>query len=560
MSRISELVWDTKYRLYDLDNRPREKSVSETLCRVAKFAASNEHDLKYWEIQIQELLEDNILLPAGRILANAGTNRDATLINTFFAGEIKDDFGSILKSLTESAKTLRMGGGVGCNFSNLRPQGFIVRGTHGKAPGPIPFMRLWNSMCETIERGTGGKGAMMASLSCSHPDIEEFILAKQEAEHLKMFNLSILIDNTFMKAIENGDNWMLHFGNSSFPIDANELWQKIMRATYLTSEPGVIFIDRINELNNLAYCEQIVGTNSCGEQPLPYYGACPLASINLATLISAPFSASASLDFSKLEKAVKVGIRFLDNIIDLSRYPHKKHQEEAMGKRRIGLGVTGLADALAMCGVRYGCPESIELVRRWMNHVKIISYKSSIGLSKERGAFPKFNSPYFIRQLQKRDFEEEVINEIKKDGVRNALLNSVAPTGSISLFAGNVSSGIEPIFAFRSNRKITLKNGDVHNFELLDYAVQQYYELFSSQSNLPNSFVDVGQLTPNEHLLIQSTTQKHIDGSISKTINCPKDISFDEFQKIYQLAYNWGCKGCTTFRPTEIRGEILSPS
>jgi ribonucleoside-diphosphate reductase alpha chain len=415
-------------------------------------------------------------------------------------------------------------------------------------------------MCRTIMSAGHRRGAMMATLRCDHPDIEDFITAKQTAGRLAMFNLSVLVTDAFMDAVRDDQPWPLSFDGTTYKtLAARELWQHIMQATYAYAEPGVLFIDRINAHNNLGYCETIYSTNPCGEQPLPPYGACLLGSVNLAALVEAPFSAEAHIDAQALAKLVRTAVRMLDNAIDISRFPLPQQQREATAKRRIGLGVTGLADALILCGLRYGSAAAVAQTEDWLRLLARETYMASADLAAEKGPFPLFDSDAYLASPFVATLDADVRAAIGKHGVRNSHLTSIAPTGTISLFAGNVSSGIEPVFAFEQTRHILQPDGSRKSVEISDYAFRTFRDMFGDAA-LPDAFVDTSHLSPRDHLVMQAAAQKYIDSSISKTINCPADMPFDEFQDIYRLAYESGCKGCTTYRPSDVRGAVIEPS
>ena len=555
---ISQQIWDMKYRLKDQNGTFLEQTVQDTWHRIAKALSEVETEPKKWETIFYNALTDFKFLPAGRITAGSGTKRNVTLFNCFVMGVIPDSMSGIFDMLKEAALTMQQGGGIGYDFSTIRPKGSLVKGIAADASGPVSFMDVWDSMCRTIMSAGSRRGAMMATMRCDHPDIEEFIAAKSDSQKLRMFNLSVLVTDAFMDAVKKGEDWKLIYNNKVYSvIKAADLWDQIMRATYNFAEPGVIFIDRINATNNLSYCETITATNPCGEQPLPPYGACLLGSINLAKLVEQPFDKNAYLDVSQLEDLVSTAVRMMDNVIEVSQFPLEAQKLEAKNKRRIGLGVTGLADALLMVGLRYGSDEAVKKTEKWMKTIALSAYKASINLAEEKGAFPLFDPEKFIVSGKMIQMDEDVKQAVHKFGIRNALLTSIAPTGTISLYAGNVSSGIEPVFAYSYKRKVLQNDGSHVEEEVVDYAVQLWRDKFGN-APLPDFFVSAQNLTPADHVKMQAAAQKWVDSSISKTINCPEDISFDDFKEVYIQAYDIGCKGCTTYRPNEVTGSVLS--
>jgi ribonucleoside-diphosphate reductase alpha chain len=931
---ISQQIWDMKYRLKGPGGDAVDKTIEESWQRVAASLAEAEpRDRDAWRDRFAEALRAFRFLPAGRILSGAGTDRKVTLFNCFVMGDIPDDMAGIFEQLKEAAVTMQQGGGIGYDFSTLRPKGAPVKGVGADASGPLSFMDVWDSMCRTIMSAGSRRGAMMAVMSCSHPDIEAFIEAKREAGRLRMFNLSVLISDAFMEAVKKDESWTLSFNGTHYKtLQARELWDKIMRATYAFAEPGVIFIDRINRLNNLHYCETIHATNpcitadswihtsqgprrvadllgrpftalvngephgsdprgffatghkpvlalstkeghrlrltgdhpvrkvirltrdtldwewcaagrltpgdrillndhrghahwdggagtesegyllglligdgtlkqddailsvwkpalavngdtttgadgvmeavldavrhlprradfrgwmpvtgrqewrlklravhdlatryglapghktitpaieadsadfyrgllrglfdtdgsiqgthgkgisvrlaqsdeellrsaqrmllrlgivstlypgrnpamarplpdgrgslklyegaaqhelvisganllevqarigfadydkasrldtglrgyrralnrehftatiesltpdgdeavfdasipglnafdanglvvhNCGEQPLPPYGVCLLGSINLARLVTSPFTHEAALDEAELAGLVTTAVRMLDNVIDISNYPLEQHRREAYSKRRIGLGVTGLADALIECRVRYGSPEAVTLTHRWLAVLRKAAYLASAALAEEKGPFPLYDPEQYLAGETIRSLEPEVQEAIRKHGIRNALVTSIAPTGTISLFADNVSSGLEPVFSFSYSRNILMPDGTRKQEEVSDYALRLFRQIKGESAPLPDYFVDAQSLSPADHVVMQATVQKYIDSSISKTINVPEEIDFEAFKDVYLQAYEQGCKGCTTYRPNDITGAVL---
>ncbi|MEO0412551.1 MAG: adenosylcobalamin-dependent ribonucleoside-diphosphate reductase [Pseudomonadota bacterium] len=558
---ISKQIWDMKYRFKSADGAVVDKTIEGSWKRVAKALAACETPVSRpaWEESFFRALSDFKYLPAGRILAGAGTGRDVTLFNCFVMGRVPDSLEGIFENLKEAALTMQQGGGIGYDFSTIRPKGALVKGVGADASGPLSFMDVWDSMCRTIMSAGYRRGAMMATMRCDHPDIEDFIKAKRDPGRLRMFNLSVLVTDAFMQAVEDDKPWDLEFDGEVFKtLAARELWDTIMRSTYAYAEPGVIFIDRINNRNNLAYCEDIYATNPCGEQPLPPYGACLLGSVNLARFVIDAFEDGAALDEAALRETVHTAVRMMDNVVDVSRFPLEAQRREALAKRRIGLGVTGLADALIMVGERYGGARSLKTIDRWLGLVQREAYLASVDIAKEKGAFPLFDRDAYLASPTIQSLDEDVRAAIAEHGIRNALVTSVAPTGTISLFADNVSSGLEPVFSFTYKRKVLMPDNTRKEETVSDYAYRLFREKFGEDAPLPDYFVTAQTLSPIDHVKVQAVVQKHIDSSISKTINCPEDISFEDFKDVYAQAYATGCKGCTTYRPNDVTGSVLS--
>ncbi|WP_421999793.1 adenosylcobalamin-dependent ribonucleoside-diphosphate reductase [Roseovarius mucosus] len=555
---ISEQIWNMKYRFRNGD--AGDASVEDSWRRIARALAVAEAEPALWEERFYHALEDFKFLPAGRITAGAGTARKVTLFNCFVMGTVPDDMGGIFDGLREAALTMQQGGGIGYDFSTIRPKGAEVKGVSADASGPLSFMDVWDAMCRTIMSAGSRRGAMMATMRCDHPDIEAFIAAKSDPARLRMFNLSVLITDAFMEAVKADGPWDLQFGGKVYhTVQARDLWNRIMQATYDYAEPGVIFIDRINAANNLAYCETIAATNPCGEQPLPPYGACLLGSINLARLVAEPFAAGARVDEAALDDLVRVAVRMMDNVVDVSGFPLPAQAAEAQAKRRIGLGVTGLADALLMVGLRYGSDAAVQQTEAWLHVIARAAYLASVDLAREKGAFPLFDRDAYLASGTMQTMDADVRAAVAEHGIRNALLTSIAPTGTISLYAGNVSSGIEPVFAYSYTRKVLQKDGSRTEEEVIDYAVQMWRDRMGD-APLPEHFVNAQTLPPEDHVKMQAAAQKWVDSSISKTINCPEDISFEAFKNVYLQAWDLGCKGCTTYRPNAVTGSVLSVS
>lgn len=556
--KLAEEIWTAKYR-FSPDEGDGDASFAETALRVANaVAAAEAPELRaFWEERFREAILDFRFIPAGRVLAGAGTDRSVTLFNCFVMGTIPDSLEGIFEHLKQAALTMQQGGGVGMDFSTIRPAGSPVRGVGADASGPLSFMDCWDSMCRTVHSAGQRRGAMMGCLRIDHPDIEAFIDAKRDPQRLRNFNLSVLVTDAFMSALGSDADWPLIFnGEIVRSVRARELWHRLMRATYDVAEPGVIFVDRVNQQNNLAHCETISASNPCGEQMLPPYGACLLGSINLARLVERPFNEDACLDEEELGELTRTAVRMLDNVIDISRYPLPEQETEAKAKRRIGLGITGLADALLFCGAAYGSSDAVALTRRWLEVIKREAYRASALLAAEKGAFPLYDSD-MLERPNLASLDEETRALIAEHGLRNGCLTSIAPTGTTSLLAGNVSSGIEPVFAYSYTRKIR-QGESTREEQVEDYAMRVWRELKGDRPPPPELFVSAQTLAPSDHLTMQAAAQALIDSSISKTVNCPEDIAFDAFADIYVEGYHLGCKGLTTYRPNAVTGSVLS--
>jgi ribonucleoside-diphosphate reductase alpha chain len=582
---ISRLIWDSKYRYREGDT-VHDHSVSDTWRRVARALAAQEpREQERWAAAFYGLLEGFRFLPGGRILAGAGTARRVTLFNCFVMGRIEDSMEGIFAALRESALTMQQGGGIGCDFSTLRPDGSQARAGGTIASGPVSFMRIWDSMCATLLSTGARRGAMMATLRCDHPDILAFIEAKQQPGELRHFNLSVLVTDAFMQAVRDDADWPLAFPDAQLQgadaaghavverdwpgheapvacrvfrvLRARELWERLVRASYDYAEPGVLFIDRINQWNNLWYRERISATNPCGEIPLPPYGACDLGSLNLTRFVMQPFTATARLDLEALGNAAQLAVRLLDNVIDASRLPLPEQQRQIQDTRRIGLGVTGLADALLLLGVRYGTPESFVLAAAVMRTLCHAAYRASVRLAREKGSFPGFEAERYLQGRFVQGLPADIRADIAGTGLRNSHLLAIAPTGTISLLANNVASGLEPVFEARYRRRIRQPDGSLQEHEVMDYACQLWQRTHGADS-LPPAFIDAHALAPAAHLQMQAAIQPYIDNAISKTINIPADMDFAAYRSVFESAYAMGLKGCTAFRPNPVTGSVLS--
>ena len=569
---ISHQIWNQKYRFKtERDGFTSDESVLDTWKRIAISCANlprlhnNDKEREALEQRFFKAQYDFKFMPAGRIISGTGTERNVTLFNCFVMGTIPDSLEGIFDMLKEAALTMQQGGGIGYDFSTLRPKGAPVKGVESFSSGPLTFMDVWDAMCKTIMSAGSRRGAMMATMRCDHPDIMEFIQAKQDPLRLRNFNVSVLVTDAFMEAVANKADWNLRFGDRVYEtIRADELWDAILQNTYDFAEPGVIFIDRINKENNLWFLETIAATNPCGEQPLPPYGACLLGSVNLAKFVKNPFCSAASINEDELEKTVRTGTRLLDSVIDTSGFPLEQQAEEALYKRRQGLGVTGLADLLFMLGYRYGSDAAVNLTDKLMRKIAIWAYEESILMAQEIGPAPCLETKEARLQLIESYFMKRMPHYIRQGvvehGLRNALLLSIAPTGTISMYAQNVASGIEPIFAPFYDRKITRDTGVKETEQVSVYSVHQYFKAgFNQDDEWWVKYMATAQdLSPHHHIVMQAAAQKWIDSSISKTVNVPEDIPFEEFKEVYMQAYEMGCKGCTTYRPNEVTGSVLS--
>ena len=585
-SQISDHVWRTKYRWSEAGHT-QEPSIEATWDRVALAVSGAEaHNHNEWRERFRSILSDFRFLPGGRILASAGTSRRATLFNCFVMGPIEDSLQGIFQALREVMVTLQAGGGVGLDFSTLRPAGCVAAASDSVASGPVSFVNVWETASTVLESGNQRRGAMMATLRCDHPDIETFIEAKVSGAALPHFNLSVMVSDEFMHAVDEDGPWPLIFplGERPIPvgaevcerewsgsagpqlclvyrrIPARALWDKLLVAEHASAEPGVLFIDRINRANNLWYCERLSATNPCGEVPLPPFGACNLGSINLTRFVQHPFSRHPKFDFSALVGVASLATRFLDNVHEISLFPLKAQEKAAGASRRIGLGITGLADMFAMLGLRYGSQASVDLTREIMSTIRDTAYRTSIGLAQEKGVFPDFDkikygaSPFIL------DLSPEIQDAIAQNGIRNSHLLAIAPTGSISLLANNTSSGIEPVLAFKALRNVRGADGQMQAFEVEDAACQHYKELFGSRATLPAHFVQAVDVSAEDQLRMIATAQSCVDNAISKTVRLPQGANAQEHGLVLRRAWELGLKGCAVYREGSRGGESVLTS
>ncbi len=644
LQETSKEIWDSKYRLKSKEGHPIDQEIDDTYRRVAKALAAQEQDPQAWYDPFLWALR-NGAIPAGRITSNAGAfeHKPATsTINCTVSGTIADSMDDILNKVHEAGLTLKAGCGIGYDFSTLRPRGAFVSGAGAYTSGPLSFMDIYDKMCFTVSSAGGRRGAQMGTMDVRHPDVLEFVQAKREGGRLRQFNLSLLITSDFIEAVKEDKEWQLIFPFNKKEVEldktdltgsdvvwtdwpskegvvineqglvacriykslpARRLWNVIMTSTYDYAEPGFILIDKVNQMNNNWFCEEIRATNPCGEQPLPPYGACLLGSINLTKFIREPFTAHAHFDWNAFRKVVSIFTRMLDNVVEINQLPLAKQRQEIESKRRHGMGFLGLGSTLTMLGIKYGSPSSVAFTEQVSQELAITGWKESLALAKEKGPAPIMSQEFEItaEMLRKRpemaqdgiklgdtlpgrilhakysrymqqvaEVEPELVAELAEHGGRFTHHSSIAPTGTISLsLANNASNGIEPSFAHHYVRNV-IKPGkkskesvDVYSFELLAYRAlinpkaMPYGQ--DDETRLPDYFITADDIAPPQHVDIQAAAQRWIDSSISKTANVPTDFPYEEFKHIYMYAYEQGLKGCTTFRfnPEAFQGVLV---
>ena len=565
-----------------------ESKIEDLYARVARALASVEKEeiRAEWEAKFTANLHAGAI-GAGRIMSAAGTDIQATLINCFvqpvgdcIQGFDDEGYPGIYEALREAAETMRRGGGVGYDFSRIRPRGAEVKGTASMASGPCSYINVFDQSCSTVESAGARRGAQMGVLRIDHPDVMEFITAKRTPGRWNNFNVSVGVPDAFMQAVVDGADWQLvHAGRPNAKlraegavqrddgqwiyktVPAREMWETIMTSTYDFAEPGILFLDHINDDNNLRYVERIAATNPCGEQPLPSYGCCDLGPIILTNFVRNPFGFGGlpSFDFEQFQHVVATQVRALDNVLDVTFWPLEQQREESAAKRRIGVGFTGMGNALAMLTLRYSDQEGRDMAKRIAECMRDSAYRASVALAQEKGAFPKFDAKgYLGKGTFASRLPKDIQDDIKKHGIRNSHLLSIAPTGTVSLaFADNASNGIEPPFSWAYTRNKREADGSKSQYQVEDHSWRLYRELGGDVNNLPSYFVSALEMSAGEHLAMMETVQPYVDTAISKTVNIPADYPYEDFKNLYLQAWRGNLKGLATYRPNSILGAVL---
>lgn len=552
MTDIQQLIWESRYRAPEFN----ESSPTATFERVAHALSRSEKQPDLRRDQFLTVMENNLFLPGGRILANAGRRHAATLANCFVAGTLEDSLDNIFSTLRDCATTLQAGGGIGIDFSPLHPENWPATHPGKTASGPVSFLDLWNQMSDTLLRNNPRRGAMMGVLECSHPDILTFIRAKQDAKALSHFNLSVAITDEFMHALASGGEWPLHFGGKAVAsVPADTLWSALLTANQQGGEPGVLFIDRINAANRLRDREIIRATNPCGELPLPPHGSCLLGSMILTSFVEHPFTPAARINTTRLEECTRIAVRFLDNAVDLAHLPLAAQQQTARRSRRIGLGITGLADALIMLGLRYDTEPARDTAAHITRTIRNAAYAGSCELAVQKGVFADFDAREWLDNPCPAAVPASLAREIRHRGLRNSHLTAIAPAGTISLLADNVSSGIEPAFDWHYSRQLETTQGP-QRISLTNFAARRWRELHG-ENQLPSEFVNAKTVHPADQIQMVASLQPYVDSAVSKTVALAPTPSLEDINTCYQQAYHGGLKGLTCYPAQVTRGCVL---
>jgi len=543
-----DIGWGPKEPYSERTHAQKYRADGESFSEAqARFAHELSDDANHFRA-LYNILLDMRFMGGGRTQAAIGAPRVVTAFNCFVSGTIEDSFDSIMARATEAGKTMRLGGGIGYDFSTLRPRGDNIVSLDSRSSGPISFMEIYNSLCNTISSAGHRRGAQMGVLRVDHPDIEEFIRVKQNEHKLRQFNISVGVTDEFIEAVKDDKQFDLRFNGRVYKtVSARRLWEEIMRSTWDWAEPGILLIDRINEYNNLWYCERIAATNPCGEQPLPPYGACLLGSFNLVKYITSNSDGTRSFNTEQFMADIPPVVRAMDNIHDVSTFPLDEQRVESSNKRRMGLGLTGVANAGEILGYTYGSPEFLEWFEQILGVFRDGCYDASVDLAKEKGAFPLYDADQYLQGKFIRTLPDRIRRRIRKHGIRNSHLLSIAPTGTISLSADNISSGIEPVFSHYYDRTIQTFDGEIVE-RVTDYAYREYGVIGKTAH----------ECTADEHLNVLALAQKYVDSAVSKTINIDPTIDWEDFKNIYMRAWEMGCKGVTTFNPEGKRFGILN--
>lgn len=579
---LARRIWESRYR-WEGAGGHGEGDIRATWRRVANaLAAVEAHDREAWARRFLAMLEDFRFLPGGRVLAGAGTTRPVTLFNCFVGARPDGSRDSVQHCLDEIAALTLAGGGVGTDFSNVPPATTAAASDSELLGGPLALLPLWDALCAAFSAGRIRHGALMATLRCDHPDLDDFIRAKRHAGELRHFTLSVLASDAFVSASANARDWPLVFPDAatgdpvpgrSWPgfkgaprmcrawrhASAAALWRAILQSNLQSSEPGLLFIDTIHRMNPLAYAEEIATVNPCGEVPLPVHGACDLGSFNLTRFVRDPFTPGARFDLAGMLALVPDAVRLLDNVYEASAFPSTVHADTARASRRIGLGITGLADTLAMLGLRYDTAQARRFAGGLMRQLCVAAYRASVGLAREKGAFPMFEAGEHVRGAFVSHLPAALRRDIARHGLRNSHLLAIAPTGSISLLANGVSSGLEPLPALHVRRTVRLVPHATETFALECHALSCFRERHGEKVPLPPGFVEAGQVAPADQLLMQAELQQHVDNAIAKTVSVPADCDARQLDVLFRHAHSLGLKGCTAFRPDSGAGAVLVP-